>query len=163
MSMNTIQDLFVHELQDLYSAETQLLKALPKMASAAHDTKLREGFELHLRETQQQVARLEDIFSTLGENPRGHTCKGMQGLIAEASDLLGEKGDDHVLDAGMIGAAQRVEHYEIAGYTAAHALAMQVGDTRAAGLLQQSLAEEQATSKKLSQTFEKLAPHAPNN
>ncbi len=157
MRLDSMQDLFVHELRDLYSAETQLLKALPKMASGAHDAELRKGFETHLHETQQQVARIEDIFSAMGENPRGLTCKAMEGLIEEASEMLKEKGDATVLDAGIIGSASRVEHYEIAGYTFAHALAMKLGDNRSADLLKASLAEETATEKKLHTSFEMLA------
>src|ERR1700687_2654715 len=111
-----LRELYIDELKDLYSAENQLVKALPKMAKAAAAAELRQGFEKHLKQTQRQVQRLEKIFQALGESPKGKKCKGMEGLIEEGSEAMEEDYEYSVLDAALIGAAQRVEHYEIAGY-----------------------------------------------
>src|SRR5205814_3148471 len=116
MKLDTLQKLYVDELRDLYNAENQLLKALPKMAKAASSEELKNAFEKHLGQTETHVERLEEIFQELDHNPKGKTCRGMKGLIEEGSEILGEEGDSSVLDAGIIVAAQKVEHYEIAGY-----------------------------------------------
>jgi ferritin-like metal-binding protein YciE len=151
-----MQELFVQELKDLYSAESQLVKALPKMAKGATNPELRQAFEMHLEETKAQQQRIEEIFESekLNGSPRGHKCKGMEGLLEEGSEMLEEDGEENVIDAGLIGAAQRVEHYEIAGYGTAHALAELLGLSKAARLLEQSLKEEEATDKKLTQIAE---------
>lgn len=154
--MESMQELFVQQLKDLYSAENQLVKALPRMAKAAASDQLRQSFEKHLEETRSQAARIEKIFQTesLNGSPRGHKCKGMEGLIEEGKEMLEEEGEDNVLDAGLIAAAQRVEHYEIAGYGTARALARMLGLSNAEKLLQQSLDEESAADEKLTQIAE---------
>jgi ferritin-like metal-binding protein YciE len=146
-----LQKLYVEELKDLYSAETQLTKALPKMAKGATSPQLRQAFETHLRETEGHVQRLQQIFEGLEAGARGKKCKGMEGLIEEGEELLKEKSDfePDALDAGLIGAAQRVEHYEIAAYGTARTFAQQLGEEEAARLLQQTLDEEYATDEKL--------------
>lgn len=151
MKHDGFNKLYVEELKDLYSAETQLTKALPKIAQAASSEQLRQAFEQHLKETEGHVQRLEQIFEKLEWSPRGKRCKGMAGLIEEGSELIGEKGalDADVLDAGLIAAAQRVEHYEIAAYGTARAFAEQLGHREAAQLLQQTLDEEYAADKHL--------------
>jgi ferritin-like metal-binding protein YciE len=146
---DTLRDLYVNELRDLYSAETQLVKALPKMAAAARSSQLREAFESHLEETQGHVSRLEEIFEALGEEPSGETCKAMEGLIEEGEGYVKAGGDRDVRDAGLIGAAQRVEHYEIAGYGTTRALATRLGESEAAGKLQATLDEEGEADRKL--------------
>jgi ferritin-like metal-binding protein YciE len=147
--LSTLDDLFVEQLKDLYSAENQLLKALPDMASEAQDARLRQGFEQHLIETKNQVSRLEQIGRSLGQDLDGHTCKAMQGLVAEGKQTISEDASPEVKDAALIAAAQRVEHYEIAGYgTAAH-YAERLGHSEAASLLRQTLQEEQLTDTKL--------------
>src|SRR3954471_10429499 len=127
MKLKTLHDLFLHELKDLYSAENQLIKALPKMAKAATNEELKAGFEEHLEQTKGHVERLEQIAEKLGVKLTGHKCKAMEGLIEEGSEMISEDAEDSVRDAGLIGAAQRVEHYEIAGYGTARALAQQIG------------------------------------
>jgi ferritin-like metal-binding protein YciE len=149
MKMKTLSDLFLHELKDLYSAEKQLTKALPKMAKAATNDDLREAFQSHLEETEGHVQRLEEIFERLDVNPRGAKCKAMEGLIEEGQELLEEDMEDDVKDAALICAAQRVEHYEIAGYGGARTFAERLGNDEAAKLLQQTLDEEGAADKKL--------------
>ena len=149
MKLESLKDLFVEELRDLYSAENQLLKALPKMEKAAHATELKAAFHSHLKETEGQVARLERIFEALGEKPTGKTCKAMEGLVAEGSEMIHEKATPAVKDAGLIGAAQRVEHYEMAGYGTARTFARHLKHELAAKLLQQTLDEEEAADKKL--------------
>lgn len=156
MKLETLRDLYVEQLQDLYSAETQLVKALPKMAKAATNTQLKEGFEQHLEETEQQVQRLETIFEQLGVKAGGTTCKGMQGLITEGNEMIKAKGDPAAIDAGLIAASQRIEHYEIAGYGCVQTYAQQLGEKKAASLLQQSLDEEGATDKKLTKLAEQV-------
>ena len=148
-SKQLLKDLYIDELKDLYSAENQLVKALPKMAKAASSSKLREGFEEHLEQTKGHVERLEEIFELLGESPKGKKCKGMEGLIAEGSEITEEDLEGAVLDAGLIGAAQRVEHYEIAAYGTARAFAKVLGESEQASLLEQTLQEETATDEKL--------------
>jgi ferritin-like metal-binding protein YciE len=156
MKLKTLQDLFIHELKDLYSAETQLVKALPKMAKAATHDDLKAGFEQHLEETKTHVERLNQIAEMCETKLTGHKCKAMQGLIEEGSDLIDEDAEDTVRDAGLIGAAQRVEHYEIAGYGTARALAQQLGHDEAAGLLGETLEEEKATDEKLTDLAESI-------
>src|SRR5207237_9972105 len=139
--LNTLEDLLHHELKDLYSAENQLLKALPKMAKAASHEELVTAFETHLEETKGQVERLDKIAEQLGKKLTGHKCKAMEGLIEEGADLIDEDAEDSVRDAGLIGAAQRVEHYEIAGYGTARALATRLGHEDIADLLGETLEE----------------------
>ncbi|SMB90362.1 protein of unknown function DUF892 [Hymenobacter roseosalivarius DSM 11622] len=147
--MKTLDDLFGMQLKDLYSAENQLVKALPKMAAEAKDNRLREGIERHAGETQNHIARLEQIGKAMDLKLSGHTCKAMEGLIAEGKETMSENATDEVMDAALIAASQRIEHYEISGYgTAAH-YAERLGHTEAAGLLRQTLQEEQLTDTKL--------------
>lgn len=149
MQLQTLRDLFVEQLQDLYSAETQLVQALPKMASAASHEELRDAFEQHLAETREHVTRLERILGELGSTPGTETCKGMQGLIAEGEEVLSMQGEPSVIDAALIAAAQRVEHYEIAGYGTAKTLAghLDLGDAK--DLLDDTLDEEGKADKLL--------------
>lgn len=154
MKLTTLQDLFIHELKDLYSAENQLLKALPKMAKAASHEDLQAGFEEHLEQTKTHVTRLEEIAEAGGYKLAGHKCKAMEGLIEEGSELISEDAEDAVRDAGLIGAAQRVEHYEIAAYGTARALATLLGHHDAADLLGETLEEEKATDEKLTELAE---------
>ena len=153
-TFNSLRELYLNELRDLYSAETQLIDALPKMADAATSPQLKAAFSNHLEETRLHAQRLERIFQTLGEKPSGETCAAMKGLISEGEDYVKAGGDDNVRDAGLIGAAQRVEHYEIAGYGTARALATRLGEAAAARVLQQTLDEEGAADKKLTQIAE---------
>lgn len=147
--LKSLDDLLEMQLKDLYSAENQLVKALPKMAAEAKDARLRQGFEQHLQETQNQVTRLEQIGKSLNIDLDGHKCKAMEGLIAEGKETMSENATDEVMDAALIAASQRIEHYEIAGYgTAAH-YAERLGQNEAASLLRQSLQEEQLTDTKL--------------
>jgi ferritin-like metal-binding protein YciE len=148
-TFKTLRDLYLNELRDLYSAETQLLEALPKMADAASSSELKEAFTAHLTETEGHVSRLEDIFEALGEEPSGETCKAMEGLIEEGEDYLKASGNKQVRDAGLIGAAQRVEHYEIAGYGTARTLATRLGESEAADSLQATLDEEEEADLQL--------------
>ncbi len=144
-------DLYKEELKDLYSAESQLVGALPKMAKAAASPELKKAFESHLEETKVQVQRLEQIFEEIEGSPRGKKCKAMAGLVEEGAELIKEKADFEpaVLDAALIGAAQRIEHYEIAAYGTVRTFAQQLGYTKAVNLLQQTLDEEAATDEKL--------------
>lgn len=151
MKLNTLEDLFKHELKDLYSAEKQLVKALPKMARAATNADLAAGFERHLEETKEHVARLEQISEELGLSLGRHKCKAMEGLIEEGQELLKEDAQDSVRDAGLIGAAQRVEHYEISAYGTARALALKLDLQTAAQILQKTLDEEKATDALLTE------------
>ena len=151
MKLDSLDDLFIHELKDLLSAEKQLVKALPKMAKGAASEALRESFEDHLEQTKGHVERLEAIFENLGKAARAEHCKGMEGLIEEGSKLLEEEGEGMVKDAALIGAAQRVEHYEIAAYGTARALAELLGNKQAVKLLQQTLDEEKETDEKLTE------------
>lgn len=152
-SMNSLQALFIHELKDLYSAENQLAKALPKMAKAATHPQLRQAFETHLLETQEQVKRLEQVFDILGSTKGNVKCKGMEGLIAEGSELL-EEDSSPVLDAALIGAAQKMEHYEICSYGTIATFAKTLGQTEVLQLLKLSMAEEEKTDELLSQLAE---------
>lgn len=149
MELETLKDLYIHELKDLYSAENQIIKALPKMAKAATHEKLVAGFEEHLEQTKKHAQRLEQILESHDETTRGPKCKGMEGVIAEGDEMIKEDADDDVKDAGLIAAAQRVEHYEMAGYGCARTYAEALGDTKGAKLLQQTLEEEKATDEKL--------------
>ena len=153
MAENGLRELYIDELKDLFSAENQLVKALRKMAKAATSDKLRQGFEDHLEETKGHVQRLIQIFEALGESPKGKKCKGMEGLIEEGSEME-EEFDSAVLDAGLIGAAQRVEHYEIAAYGSTRAMAEQLGHDSIVELLQETLDEEGAADKKLTEIAE---------
>jgi ferritin-like metal-binding protein YciE len=151
MEMNRLKHLYVEELKDLYSAESQMVKALPKMAKAATSEDLRAGFEEHLKQTKGHVERLETIFKALRENPKGKKCKGMEGLIKEGSEMIEEDPAAEELDAGLISAAQRVEHYEIAGYGCVSTYAKLLGEDEAASLLRQTLEEEKQADEKLTQ------------
>ena len=147
--LRNLNDLLHEQLRDLYSAETQLVAALPDMASTAKDARLRLAFETHLKETKNQIARLEQIGRGMGLELDGHTCKAMEGLVAEGQETMSERATAEVMDAALIAASQRIEHYEISGYgTAAH-YAERLGHTEAAGLLRQTLQEEQYTDTKL--------------
>jgi ferritin-like metal-binding protein YciE len=152
--MNPLEELLVDELKDLYSAENQIIKALPRMAKAATSPELRRAFERHLEETRRQVERLDQIGEELEMKMTGKKCKGMEGLIAEGRELLDEDLEEDALDAGLIGAAQKVEHYEIAAYGTARTHAEMLGFRKIAKLLQQTLNEEGATDKKLTQLAE---------
>jgi ferritin-like metal-binding protein YciE len=150
MALDSMQDLFLNELKDVLNAEKQLVQALPRMAKAAQSPKLQQAFTKHLRETEGHVERLERIFKALGETARGKKCKGMEGLIEEGKEILEEDGAPEVIDAALISAAQRVEHYEIAAYGCLRSYALLLGNTEADRLLQQTLAEEEATDEALS-------------
>jgi ferritin-like metal-binding protein YciE len=161
--LSTIKDLLEEEIQDLYSAEKQLTKAIPKMAEGSNNPQLSSAFEAHLKETENQVARLEKVADILGTEPTGKKCKGMEGVIEEGSEALDEDGDENVLDLGIIGAGSRVEHYEIAGYTTAVSLAKQLGQNDVVKLLNESLTEEQAADKKLRSIAQKIIKSAPTD
>ncbi len=154
MKLNSLADLLHHELKDLYSAENQLVKALPKMAKAATNEDLKAGFEEHLEQTKEHVARLEKIGKILDVALSGHTCQAMKGLVTEGAELIEEDADPSVKDAGLIGAAQRVEHYEMAGYGTARCLAETLGHADVAELLEQTLEEERETDEKLTELAE---------
>jgi ferritin-like metal-binding protein YciE len=149
MKLDTMQDLFTEELHDLHSAEEQLIEALPKMAQAASNDELRQAFEHHLQETQDHLRRLDDIYGELGISTSGEKCEAMEGLIAEGEELIQAEGDPNVKDAALIGAAQRVEHYEIAAYGTTRELAKQLGYEQAEELLDQTLDEESNADKLL--------------
>ena len=148
---NDLQDLFLDELADILNAEQQLTKALPKMAEAAESQELRETFESHFEETKQHVSRLEQVFKSLGQPVKSKTCKAMKGLLEEGEELMEELQDSSALDAGLIAAAQKVEHYEIASYGTVCAWAEQMGHTGAQNLLQKTLIEEKAADGKLTE------------
>ena len=156
MKLDSLQTLYVEELRDLYNAENQLLKALPKMAKGATSPELKLAFEEHLEQTQEHVERLDEIFDKLEKKPTGKTCHGMKGLIEEGSEKLKEDGEGSVIDAGLIAAAQKVEHYEIAGYGTVRAFAQMLGEEDAAELLQQTLEEEGETDKRLTELAEEV-------
>jgi ferritin-like metal-binding protein YciE len=149
MELETLQDLYIHELKDLYSAEKQLVQALPKMAKAARNQELSAGIQKHLNQTKEHAARLEKILSSHKQSTRGAKCKGMEGIIAEGAEMIEEEADPEVKDAGLISAAQRVEHYEIAGYGTLRTYADLLGDKEGAKLLQTTLQEEEETDKEL--------------
>ena len=154
MKLDTLEELYISELRDLYSAENQLLKALPKMAKAASSNELQNAFNDHLEQTKGHVERLERIFEQLDETPKGKTCYGMKGLIEEGSEILGEDGEDSVLDAGIIVAAQKVEHYEIASYGSVRTFASLLGKNEAVNLLQSTLDEESEANELLNRLAE---------
>ncbi len=154
MEMESLKELYVEELKDLWSAETQITKALPKMMKAATSPKLKKAFNTHLKQTERQIKRLERIFKELDESPRGKKCVGMEGLVKEAQELIKEKPEAEVLDAGLIAAAQHVEHYEMAGYGCVRTWARQLGEERHAELLQETLDEEEQTDKLLTDLAE---------
>jgi ferritin-like metal-binding protein YciE len=156
MKLDTLQKLYTEELRDLYNAENQLLKALPKMAKAASSEELKDAFEKHLEQTKGHVERLEQVFEELDERPKGKTCRAMKGLIQEGSELLEQDGDESVRDAGIIVAAQKVEHYEIAGYGSARTFAHLLGQNKAAELLQATLDEESETNELLTRLAESI-------
>ena len=156
MAMDSLKDLYVDELKDLYNAENQLVKALPKMAKKASAPELKRAFQNHLEQTKVHVERLEKIFKGLGEKPSGKTCKAMKGLVEEGKEIIEEDGDDSVLDAALIGAAQRVEHYEIAGYGVVRTFATLLGDDSTASTLQRTLNEEAETDRKLTSLAESI-------
>jgi ferritin-like metal-binding protein YciE len=156
MKLDTLKKLYVEELRDLYNAENQLLKALPKMAKGSSSDELKKAFEDHLEQTEGHVERLEKIFKALGENPKGKTCKAMKGLVEEGSEILEEDGDDSVLDAGIIAAAQKVEHYEIASYGTVRTFAELLGEEDAVDLLQQTLDEEGEADKLLNELAQEI-------
>jgi len=151
MELESLKDLYIHELKDLFSAENQIIKALPKMAKAATNDKLVAGFKEHLEQTKEHANRLEEILQSHDESTRGPKCKGMEGVIAEGDEMIKEDAEDEVKDAGLISAAQRVEHYEMAGYGSARTYAELLGDNKGAKLLQKTLDEETVTDRKLSE------------
>jgi len=155
-----LKELYIDELRDLYSAENQLVKALPKMAKAASSDELRQGFEEHLEQTKEHVARLEQIFEALDESPKGKKCMGMEGLIKEGAEAMEEDFEDAVMDSALIGAAQRVEHYEIAAYGTTREFANLLGETEAASLLEETLNEEKETDEKLTELAKEINSQA---
>ena len=155
MSLDSLQALFLNELKDVYHAEKQLVEALPRLAKAARSPELRQAFASHFEETEGQVERLERIFVELGASARGKRCKGMEGLIEEGKEILEEEGDAAVIDAALISAAQRVEHYEIAAYGCLRTYAQLLGHQSAVKLLELTLAEEEAADQKLTSIGEK--------
>ncbi|HYK34739.1 ferritin-like domain-containing protein [Alloacidobacterium sp.] len=160
MKLETMKDLLLDELQDLYSAETQITKALPKMAKTSSNPELKQAFESHLKETEGHVQRLEKIFKQMNEKSKGKTCEGMKGLLKEGEERIKEGGEREVVDAGLISAAQRVEHYEIAAYGSARTFAQMLNESEVANLLEQTLEEEKSADQKLtriSQTVNRMA------
>jgi len=162
MEMESLQDLFVDELKDLYSAENQILKAGPKMSKAIENQDLKNALQEHLKITEKQVDRLQRIFKRLGEKPTGKKCHGMEGLLEENKELIGEDTDQEVLEAGLIVGQQKVEHYEIAGYGSAVTFAKLLGDREAADLLAQTLEEEKRADQMLTQIAEQINVQAQN-
>ncbi len=151
MKLENLEQLFLQELRDLYDAEDQITEALPKMIEAANHEELKSALQQHLEVTRQQIQRLENIFETLGEDASGQTCKGMKGVIKEGDDIVSQGGDHATVDAGIISAAQRVEHYEMAGYGTVRTYAELLGQKKIASLLQQTLDEEREADETLSQ------------
>jgi ferritin-like metal-binding protein YciE len=156
MTKDSLRELYLDELKDLYSAEKQLVAALPKMAKASTSPELKAGFETHLQQTKGHVQRLEQIFTQLDEKPGGKKCLGMEGLVKEGAEIMGEDFGDDVMDAALISAAQRVEHYEIAGYGTVCAFADLLGETKHSALLCKTLEEEKETDKKLTELSEEI-------
>jgi len=156
MKLDTLKTLYTNELRDLYNAEGQLLKALPKMAKAASSEELKDAFEKHLEQTKSHVERLEEVFEDIGEKPKGKTCRAMKGLIEEGSEILQEDGEESVIDASIIVAAQKVEHYEIAGYGSVRTFAQLLGKDRSAELLQTTLEEESEANQLLNKLAEDI-------
>jgi ferritin-like metal-binding protein YciE len=155
-----LRELYIDQLKDLYSAENQIVKALPRMAKAANSEELRDGFEEHLEQTKGHVRRLEEIFETLDERPKGKTCVGMEGLIKEGREVMEEDFEGAVMDAALIAAAQRVEHYEIGAYGTAREFAQVLGESEHIPLLEQTLQEEKETDKKLTSMAEEINQQA---
>ena len=153
-TFNSLEDVFNHELKDIYDAEQRLTKALPKMADKAKNPQLKKAFEDHLRQTEKHLERLESVFQNRGLEPEGIKCDAMVGLVEEGSNVISADGDADALDAGLIGAAQKVEHYEIATYGTLRTFARRLGDQRSADLLEQTLDEEKATDEKLTKIAE---------
>ncbi len=154
MKMESLRDLFLEQVKDIYDAEHKILKALPKMVKKATSPELKAAFETHLAQTENQVKRLEQVFEHLGEKPKAKTCKAMQGIIAEGDETMHEDAEPEVLDAALIAAAQRVEHYEIAGYGTLHAYARTLKETACAKLIEQTLDEEKETDQLLTKIAE---------
>jgi ferritin-like metal-binding protein YciE len=157
---NSLKEVYIDELKDLYNSENQLIKAIPKMAKAANSTDLRAGFEEHLEQTKNHATRLDQILEALGENPRGKKCKGMQGIVAEGSEVIDQSHEGAVRDSALIAAAQRVEHYEIAAYGVVRAFAELLGQNEAVSLLTQTLSEEKETDEKLSELAQAINQEA---
>ena len=155
MKLNNLKDLLLHELQDIYSAEQQITKALPKMMKATSSDKLKQAFEKHLQETEQQIQRLENVFGMMGVKAKGEKCKAMEGIIKEAESMMSEKADESVMDAALIGSAQRVEHYEIAAYGTVCTWAKQLGMNDVLEQLVMTLEEEKKTDVLLTKIAEK--------
>jgi ferritin-like metal-binding protein YciE len=155
-TINNLEEALVEELKDIYSAEQQLIEALPLMAKAAHDPQLKKGFEQHLQQTKEQAERLEQVFSLLGQKAQAHTCQAMKGLVREANELIAEKADPNVHDALLIAGGQKVEHYEIASYGTVITWAKTLGRNDVADLLSETLQEEKETDQKLTEAAEKL-------
>lgn len=160
MQKESLQELYINELRDLYNAETQLVKALPKMAKASTSDQLREAFEEHLRQTSEHVSRLEQIFEQLDKKPSGKRCLAMVGLVKEGAETMEEDYAEDLMDAAIIGAAQRVEHYEIAAYGTVRAFAELLGESEHVSLLNQTLEEEKQADKKLTDLSQKINPKA---
>jgi ferritin-like metal-binding protein YciE len=160
MRKDSLRQLYVDELKDLYSAETQMVKALPKLAKASSSAELRRAFEEHLRQTSDQVSRLEQIFQMLEEKPTGKKCLGMEGLVKEGAETMQETYGDAVMDAALIGTAQRVEHYEIAGYGTVRAFASLLGESDHVSLIEQTLAEEKQADQTLTQLAQRINSQA---
>lgn len=161
--LKTIKDLLEGEIKDLYSAEKQLTKAIPKMAAGSNNEELSAAFKAHLKETEGQITRLEEASKLLDITPTGKKCMGMEGVIEEGAEALEEEGDENVLDLGIIGAGGRVEHYEMAGYTTAINLARQLGNAKVVSLLTENLKEEQAADEKLLKIAQQLLKQAPTS
>ncbi len=160
MANKDLKELYIDELKDLYNAETQLVKALPKMAKAASSDELRQGFEDHLEQTKEHVERLQKIFESLDESPKGKKCAGMEGLVEEGSEVMDEDYEGAVMDAALIGAAQRVEHYEIAAYGTVAEFAEILGESEQASLLNETLEEEKETDSKLTELAKQINSEA---
>jgi ferritin-like metal-binding protein YciE len=160
MADKGLKELYIDELKDIYNAESQLVKALPKMAKAASSEELKNGFLEHLEQTKGHVQRLEEVFKALEESPKGKKCKGMEGLIEEGSEAIEEDFEGAVMDAALIGAAQRVEHYEIAAYGTVIAFANALGENEAADILGETLEEEKETDEKLTELSETINTQA---
>jgi ferritin-like metal-binding protein YciE len=154
MKLESLKDLYLEQLKDLYSAENQIIEALPRMAEAAGSADLRKAFNDHLRQTGEHVRRLERIFQDLQESPKGETCEGMKGLLKEGAHMTKMNGDPAVIDAGLIAAAQRVEHYEMAGYGTVRTYAEMLGKSEHASLLERTLQEEEQTDERLTELAE---------
>lgn len=156
MTVDSIERLFIEQLKDLYSAENQIIRALPKMANAATSKELKKAFENHLRETEGQVERLVQICNIVGSNPKGKTCEGIKGVLEEGASMLHDAAEGDVRDAAMISAAQRVEHYEMAAYGTVRTYAQLLGQTQCAELLDETLEEEKAADQKLTSIAGKI-------